>query len=579
MKIKYYITALGLILVFSSYAFAQPNVEKAIKETDRPIREEVEEKLRPPVREKPEIKKEEREEAPAKGPEFFIKKVELTGYESITLEELQALTKRYENKKLTLDKLNILAKEIEREYLSIGIIAACIIPPQEIADQTVTLQIIESRMGLLETADHRFFNKKRIPFYWSVKPGEVLRYDEISRSLQHINKNPDRKAKAALHAGEKPGTTDVLVNVDTRFPVHFIYSFDREGSTYTGIPRTGFGIRHNNLLGLDDTLLVGYTYGADFYGHYIFHTLPITGYGTSVLYGFSHSVARPKKDFDVFEIKSTADSASFFVYQDLYKKDEYAGEVHLGLDAKEKTVRLRNTTSDRDKLRVLRLGGNFIMRGRGNVTYIIPEFSRGLDFLGAKQKNGNPSRGAENSFSKYVLGLRHRRMLPFGLTANLNLKCQLADEKLTPQEELSLGGMNSVRGYPAGNYYADQGIQSNTEILIPAFFIPEALKLPYAANPIKDDITGVVFFDYAYGQRRDISGAEKKQVSMAGFGAGVRINLFNQGTLRLEWGFPVSGYDPTRGSDDVRFHISINIEDKIFDEIERIAKLIKMKRR
>ena len=565
---------IAFIISFPSLTYAQPNIEKVIREADRPVREEVEEKLRVPPKKKPEIKEEKEAEIP-EGPTFFIKKINLVGVESFSPDEFKPLIEEYENKENSLEELNILAKQIEREYLKRGVIAACFIPPQEIKDGIVTLQIVEAKMGELEVQDHKYFNKKRVYYYWAIKPGEVLRYDKLSRSLQLMNKNPDREVKATLHAGKKPQTTDVLLSAKTHLPVHSIFTFDREGSPYTGLNRTGFGIRHNNVLGFDDTLLTGYSYGSDFYGRYIYHTIPVTGFGTSFLYGFSRSIARPKMDYEAFELKSRADNTSFFLYQDLFKKDDYMGEVHFGLDMKDKIVRLRNRTTNQDVLRILRLGGNFIVRGNRNVTYIIPEFSRGINALWAKPKNFYTSRGAEHTFSKYSLGIKHRLSLPLNLQMGVNLKGQLAGEKLTPQEQFSLGGIDSIRGYPSGDYLADIAFQVNTEFLIPATFLPEELKIAYAPNPLKDDITGVVFFDYGYGQKREATGMENMKVNLASMGAGVRIRLFNQGLLRLEWGFPVGGYEPTRGSTGGRFHISLSIEDQMHRELERILKEIK----
>jgi len=63
-----------------------------------------------------------------------------------------------------------------------------------------------------------------------------------------------------------------------------------------------------------------------------------------------------------------------------------------------------------------------------------------------------------------------------------------------------------------------------------------------------------------------------------GIGAGLRAKLFDQGLLRLEWGFPLGGHEPTTGSTDMRLHISISFEDRVFDEIERIGKLINQKK-
>ena len=579
MKIKTLVLIITIALAHSVVYAQQPpqgEIDKAGREADRSIEQEAGKKLLPPSEREPQVTKEEKETKTA-GPTFVAKRIALTGNESISTEEFKPITDKYLGKTTDLQGLNKLAKKIEKEYLVRGIISACFVPPQEIKDGIVKLQIVEARMGELEIRDHRFFSKNMIPFYWQLRPGEILRYDKLSRSLQHMNRNPDREAKATLHAGKKPGTTDVLLDVDTYFPAHFLFSFDTEGSTFTGTNRTGYGMRHNNLLGLDDTLLAGSSFGSNFDGVYAYHRLPITGYGTSILYGFSHTIARPKKDYERFGLKSTADNSTFFIYQDLFKKDKYVGALRFGLDAKDKTVRLRDRTINRDTLRVMRLGGNFMCRGQGHATYISPEFSQGLDILGAKTSNPYPSRGAHKVFTKYNLGITHRTSLPLNLQASFKLGGQWSHKRLAPQEEFSLGGIDSVRGYPSGNFLADSAFQANTELLIPAFLIPKDITLPYDTAPLKNYITGVVFFDYAYGQRNEIALTQKRKAALVGTGAGVRIKLGKHGLLRLEWGFPLGGYEPTRGSTDSRLHISLNIEDRVLQEVERIWNTIKKK--
>jgi hemolysin activation/secretion protein len=575
-----YIFTILLVTFHSALAQQAPQtqVERATVQSDRPVRERAEKYIRKTTpKEKPVIE-EEKEKEEKEGPTFNVTKINLLGAESVPQDELKPIVEKYEGRDVTFEELSILAKKIERAYLKKGIVAACFVPPQEVESGIVTLQVVESKMGELKVKqDPRFFNKNRIKYYWQLTKGDVLRYDKISRSLQHINMNPDREAKATLHAGKEPGTTDVLLNVKTHLPFHTTFMFDKEGSTYTGLAKTGFGGRHNNFLGLDDTLLSGFMWGDHFYGVYAYHRVPITPFGTAIMYGFNYSKSMPKKDFDRFELKSMVDNYSFFLHQDLFQKDAYVGEAYTGIDFKNKLIKQADLTTNRDALRILRFGTNLIYRTLGTVTYIKPEFSQGLDFLGAKQKNFRASRGAENDFQKFKFGVTHRTPLPLGLSMNYNIKTQFVPKKVTPQEQFSLGGIDSVRGYPTGDYLADIAVQSNTELLYPMVFIPKEIKLPYAAKPLRDDVTGVVFFDYAYGQRKNSIAGEEQRVGLASIGTGFRIRLFNQALLRLEFGFPVSPYEPTSGSTKMRLHLSLTFEDKVHEEFERISKIIKQK--
>jgi hemolysin activation/secretion protein len=577
-----YIISLGIIAIgvfFTSYSYAQPpqppDVSRATRETDRfggETERRVQKELRR-VPQKPAEPKVEEEKPKAGEQKFFVKKINLIGCETALPEDFAPLVEKYENKEETLTELNNLTKEIAGEYLRRGVIAAVFLPPQEVKNQVITMQVVEARMGKLDIQKTPHFRKSILRFYWQQKEGEILRYDKISKSLQFMNKNPDREVKASLHAGEKPGTTDVILTSKTRFPIHGQYTFDREGIVTTGRERNGFGIRNNNALGYDDTLITGVSFGKNFIGDYIYHSIPISGSGASLLYGYSYSKSTPKKDFDAFSLKSEAQNTTFSVTQDIFKKDTYMGQVGAGFDAKDKvTYYSRGVgTLNKDRLRVVNLNANFIFRGINSVTYISPQIDQGLNVFGASKKH-NPlsSRaGATPTYTKFYVSAQNRTNLPFNLQQSLRFRAQFASEKLFSQEQFGLGGIDTVRGYPPSDYLADKMLLLNEEITSPIFLIPNDWRLPYAEKTLKEQLTGVLFFDYGYGERR----GETKPFRLASVGAGLRMNFYEQVSLRLEWGIPLRllGQFPlSEGRSQGRFHMSLNIEDKLPSEIERI---------
>ena len=573
-KLLFTMAFISLFLV--SAARAQPGVDRATREVTRPVREEIEKKLITAPK-RPARIKEAPEEKKFEGPSLFVKSITLDGVKTFPVEDFRPLVQKYENREVYESELkDVLAKEIEREYLKKGVIAACFIPPQEIKEGAMTLRVVEAKMGKLETARTHFFNQYRLPYYWTIKAGNVLRYEMISRSMQMMNKNPDREVKATLHAGEKPETTDVLLTSKTSFPLHFTAMMDNEGSVPTGKIRKGFGIVENNMIGLDDTLMVGYTGGKNFGGVYAYHKVPITNFGTTVMYGYSNTRAFPKKDFEQFGMSSMQESYSAFLYQDLFYKDEYKGEVSAGLEAKNKRVVATNGTINADRLRFLRLGTMLVGRDAAGFTYIKPEFSQGMNFFGARRQSEYSSRDASNTPTKVTLLASHSQRLVKDFQAVLKFNGQYASEKLMPQEELYMGGIDSIRSYPSGDYLADTGFFTNMEVLVPAFFMPDWLKVPYGEKPIKDEITGVFFFDYGYGMKRGMINGEQSKRNMSSLGAGVRIRLLNQATLRLEWGFPLQFANlPFTEFDRSRLHFSIDFQDQLPKEAQRLSKEIK----
>lgn len=567
---------LSILFLFPQIVYPQTDVEKATRETDIQSRQEkIQEKLKqipeklpePKAKEIPATKEEEK---------FFIKKIRLEGCETISCDEFSSIIKEYENKEVTVTQLKALAKELEGDYLKRGIIAAVFIPEQQIKDNELLLRAVEAKMGKVTIQDHKYFKKENLFRYWAIPSDAVLRYDKLSKSIQMMNKNPDRQVKASLLAGTKPGTTDVVLTPKTHFPIHLTGSFDREGGVSTGMKRTGFGIRHNNFLGLDDTFLGGYNFGRSFCGQYYYHSIPLNSKGTSLLYGYSYGKSMPLKEYAEINIRSLAENTTFSLQQDVYKKGEYLGNTFLKFDTKDKTVKSDTGVINRDRLRIINVGIDYIKRLAGSTTSVTPEYSRGVSSFGATGHN-NPlaSRGASPTFNKANLGIRHQKILPLNLQANFNFKGQFADVKLTPQEEFDLGGIDSVRGYPASDYLADNGAYTNMELIIPAFFIPDGWKLPYEEEVLKNRINGVVFLDYGWGMRKEPLINERDRMDLLAAGFGFRVSLFNQASLRLEWGFPLADNHPITEEGNSRFHFSVDFQEKLPEEIERVKNSIR----
>ena len=571
-------------LLFCPTAYAQDlSAARATRESDAFGSEkerQVEKELnRAPSKPTPPQIEEEKPEPDER--KFFVKNITLVGCKSFPPEDFSPLVEKYENRDITLTELNNLSKEISGEYLKRGIITAVFLPPQEVKGQIVTLQVVEASMGELEVQKAPFFGKKIIRYYWGIKSGDVLRYDKMSKSIQMMNKNPDLEVRAALHAGDDPGATNVILTPKTRFPIHGQYTFDREGVTTTGKERNGFGVRDNNLLGYNDTLISGMSYGKDFDGIYAYHSIPVSPDGASLFYGYSYSKSTPQKDYDRYALKSVSENVTMSLRQDIYKGDEYVGDVYATFDSKDKVTwyKLAQGTLNRDRLRILTFGGSYTIHGTQSVTYLSSELNQGINIFGTSKKN-NPlsSRpGATPTYTKYTLGIQNRTSLPFNLQQNLKFKTQIPSEKLFSQEQFGLGGIDTVRGYPASDYLADKMVLVNAELLTPIFFIPKSWKLPYAEKPVKDQLTALGFFDYGYGEHR----GDPKPHTLASVGVGLRMSFYNQVLLRLEWGFPLKppGQDfLSAGMSIGRFHISLNIEDKLPEEIERVIKQMREER-
>jgi len=343
--------------------------EARIRETagQQLLRKEPAKEVEVEVEKPPEMKKED--------VTLVVKRIRLQGDAVVPFEEFESLLSRYRRDKMTFDDLSRLCRLLETEYRFRGYFAAVFLPPQKIKEGDIFLEVVLSKMGKLIVEGARYFRQSKIRSYWSMKPGEILRYDEIRKSIEKINQNPDRTARPILKAGEETATTDVYLKVTDQFPLHVGYSFDNKGVKLTGKRRTGFTVRSNNMLSLDDIFVVGTSYGKDFGALYLQHQIPITGFGTSFTWGFSHAQVNPKEEFERFGINGLSQTYSMSLRQSLTSSPKFTSEIYAGFDFKEKRTRTLSVVTAWNRLRVLSLGGKVFSRTKTGV------WSLGQDFF------------------------------------------------------------------------------------------------------------------------------------------------------------------------------------------------------
>ncbi len=555
-----------LLLCFISsleLSAAEPPPSTDVAVTQKRITEETRKKLEEEHK-KIEIEKEPSKEEPS-GPaeqQFFVRQVVLKGNESISIDILEPFVTPYEGRDLTLTKANELARKIESEYRYRGYIATLVFfPPQKVVDGTLTIQIVEGRMGKLYIEGNKWFSDSAIRRYWAIKENEVLRYEDVRRNAKRMGENPDRTVRVVLKAGEKPGYTDVYIKVEDHFPFHATFQFDNQGVRPTGKRRFDFVTRYNNWIIPDSILLAGTVFGKDFGAVFTQYIVPLTAHGTKLVSGFSHSQVAPKKEFKSLDINGIAQTYTVSLHQTLLDRERFLSNGWVGFDFKESTTRSTVGTRRRDRLRVLHSGFDFAYRDKWGITAFENEISFGIKLFGASGES-NPlagRAGAEPDFIKFEPKLTRSFSLPYDTQAIGKLSSQLSPHKLTPQEEFFLGGATTVRGYPEGDFLGDQGILLNFEYLVPFRFLPKTWKVPHSDQPLWKETKFVFFYDLGYARLRGPASTEIQKRFLSGIGAGIRIRLSKYLYGRVEFAH-VLGQEPLTDSDHTRVHFSLQVQ-------------------
>jgi len=297
----------------------------------------------------------------------------------------------------------------------------------------------------------------------------------------------------------------------------------------------------------------------------VLYALPVTTYGTKLKFDFTYFFTQLGKEFKTFDIEGETQIYIPHISQELYLSEDFQATGDIGLEIKSIKKYMHDEITANDQLRLPYLKFDLSKLDSffgGGQTSFGPRFTFGTaNFLGASSHD-HPSAsraGTGGFFFKYEQYLNRIQKMPFESYISIRSQFQAAAETLPSAEQFQLGGANSIRGYPEGDYLCDIGAGLSVDWIFPAYLIPKSWKLPYSKTTLRKDIQPVVFLDLGGGMIEKTMPGERKQKFLMGIGGGLRVHLYNHVFVRLNWAAPI-GAKPTAGTGPATFNLTVQTE-------------------
>jgi len=563
------VVAASLILIVPRCLYAQevPRGEEPAAQAERFKETSGRDKERPWTKKKEispiEVSKEKAAPLPSAGT-FVLKEVAIAGATALRPAELQRAYEPYLNKEISIKELETIALAVETAYERKGYLTTgAYIPEQDIKDGKVEIKVSEGRMGALKIEGGRWFSPSLIEKYYHAKKSHILNVDVLQRDILRLNQNPDLEVKAVLSPGEISGTSDVTLQLQDKFPWHAGVGEDNQGTRLTGKYRTSYILRSTNLTGLADTLFVDALMSRDSFGESVSYSVPIGTYGTRVSVDASYFTMTLGEEFRDFDITGQAQIYSPRVTFEVALQESFQVFANAGIDIKSIIRKMSGSTTSDDQLRLPWCGLDLkIVDAFGGRTEFSPKLVFGRDDIFGACRKGDPlaSRaGTGGSFVAYTQNLNRIQKMPFRSYLSIRSRCQLASHSLPSSEQLQIGGAYSVRGYPEGDYLADEGGFISTDWIFPLYVIPEDWRLKGQTVALRYQVQPVIFADFGGGRIQKVMPGERRSRFLMGAGGGVRLN-FSLFSLRAEWAAAMGGDKPTMGAGPSSFYLTFQSE-------------------
>ncbi len=558
------ICVLGLSQAAPALAADVSSRDTAGAEEARFQRDRLEDNVRPASSEAPSVIK---ESAPAPvaddGATFRVSDIRITGNHSIPDAQLRPFAATLIGREVSLADIRAAVDGMKKYYRAKGFVAAYVyIPPQQLSDGVLKIDVLEGRLGAVKVTGGRWFSSARLERFFRLKPGEVLRYETLRRYLDRVNDHQDVKAKAVLAPGAETGTTDVKIEIEDKAPYHLSGDINNSGTENTGEYRYGLAASHTNLTGNLDKLESSLQFGKGVDALGAGYSLPVNDtLGTRLGYTFSYATVDVGGSFAPLDVKGTAETHRVYASQPLFEKENFRVSGTLGVDSKNVENKLLGAVSGKDALIVPNADISLKETDGAGATLLSNRFSLGIaDFLGSSDRNDRSmSRlGTGGDFFSYRGTAVRVNKISNEVLMVLRGTLQLSPDALAPSEQISLGGARSVRGYQEGEYLGDQGGYASADIYVQAWFIPEEWRLLWAEENLKKQVQLIFFADAGRASLRKPLTGEQKDKDLAGAGGGFRMHLYDKFYGRLEWAVPL-GDRPFDGRDKA-FYFTVSYD-------------------
>lgn len=193
--------------------------------------------------------------APPNGPSFVLTGVVFNHSAFLTPQELQDVVQPYRGQRVDFADLNTLLNKINALYTRQGVVTArAILPPQNVQDGVVHIDLVEGRLGKLEVKGNHHTRDSYIERRVALAQGALVDTKALERDLVFFNRTNDVQLQGLLQPGAAAGLTNVLILAREPSRAGASVFADNNGVDSTGRNEIGATLNYRDLLGITDRL-------------------------------------------------------------------------------------------------------------------------------------------------------------------------------------------------------------------------------------------------------------------------------------------------------------------------------------
>ena len=499
---------------------------------------------------------------------LFVRGYHFEGNSAFSDEDLARVTEPFTNREISDQELEEARRAVSLHYITHGYVnSGAVVPDQNPTNGIITINIVEGVLSGIELQGNKWLRDGYINSRlrrWSTPP---LNLNQLREGLQLFRLNPNvRQINAELKPGTAPGEGLMDVRVVDQQPFRVGILIDNQRPPSVGAEEISLLVSDLNLTGNSDPLELRYgiaNTGADGFemsgadnmeGSY---RLPLTRYDTTLgLHASRLNTAIVEETFTPLDITSLTTSYGVFLRQPVYQTASQEAALSVGFDRRWNDTWLLGERFNLSPgavqgelvVSVLRLSQEWLQRGQNHVLALRSTFNFGLDAFDATDDRipGNPN---AKFFSWLGQGQYVQRLFNTQNQLILRATGQWTDDPLLALEQISVGGLETVRGYRENQLVRDRGVVSSVEFRLPVLFDKTGAGIVQLAP----------FFDFGGGW--DVRGSPSP-TTIYSTGLGLLVAPNKHISAELYWGYRLRHIEKPADSDvqDLGLHFRVNLQ-------------------
>lgn len=496
--------------------------------------------------------------APAAPAPFDIWEFRVLGSKLVPSRDIESAVYPLLGPQRTIDTVEQARKAIEALYRSRGYGTAFIdIPEQDVGEGVVRLKVTEGTVDKVRISGARYFSNGRIRAELpSLVPGAVPNLNDLQQDLAQLSRESrDRTITPILKAGSTPGTVEVDLKVKDQPPVHGSIEVNNRYSADTTPQRLNVSLSYDNLFQMYHSLSLQYqTAPADPSNFKVFaatYVLPVGSTG-DMLAGYFVDNSSNVAALGTLSVIGRGKIYGLRYIIPSIKPGAFSQNLTLGVDFKDflEDVNLTDGTGLTTPIKYLNWSLAYTANYRGTNDTASASLASNFGIRGllnhASDFEAKRFEGRPNYF--YLKGdLSDEHALWWGSSLRLRLAGQYSVEPLIDNEQFSLGGADSVRGYLESEELGDTGLFGSVELRSPG--------LKDAWKGRIQQLYALAFYDAGFVANVNPLPQEAYRTDLASWGVGFAFAGFwgFQGGLDFAWP-RATGARSTVGADRVLFY-------------------------